>query len=39
MLANWRANTTSQTDGRRVPPFRIRESFVEMVRKFENDQN
>jgi NAD(P)-dependent dehydrogenase (short-subunit alcohol dehydrogenase family) len=26
-------------DGRRVPPFRIRESFVEMVRKFENEQN
>ena len=28
----------SDIDGRRVPPFRIRESFVDMVKKFEKTQ-
>lgn len=26
-------------DGRRVPPFRIRESFVEMVKRFEKQKH
>jgi hypothetical protein len=28
----------TDTDGRRVPPFLIRESFVEMVKKFEKQR-